>query len=54
MERDYTEEDYEWEKETGRCRFCSNLILECTCDFDEDQFYNICELYFLKNNIIDK
>lgn len=27
----YTNEDYEWKKETGRCRFCGNLVEECVC-----------------------
>jgi len=31
---EYTGKDYKWEKETGRCRFCGNYILECTCDDD--------------------
>jgi hypothetical protein len=30
----YSEEDYEQEKETGRCRYCGNYLLECNCDTD--------------------
>lgn len=31
---DYSEERYEREKETGRCSYCGNYLLECSCDSD--------------------
>jgi hypothetical protein len=33
---DYTEEDYLYEQETGRCSICGHYLLECTCDSDLD------------------
>jgi len=31
-EEEYTEEDYDWELESGRCRYCGEYLNECTCD----------------------
>ena len=32
MENDYNENDYNYEKETGRCSKCGRLVNDCTCD----------------------
>lgn len=29
---EYTQEQYDWEKETGRCSVCGRLVLECVCE----------------------